>query len=33
MKTIKCFAGIDEAEADYILQKLKDKCLLSDKNF
>lgn len=33
MKTIKFGTGLDEAEATHILQRLKDKKLLSDKNF
>ncbi len=33
MKTIKFATGVDEAEASYLLQKLKDKHLLTDRNF
>ena len=33
MKTIKFGTGVDEAEASYLLQKLKDKHLLTDRNF
>ena len=33
MKTIKCAAGVDDAEATFILQKLKDKHLLAERHF
>jgi len=33
MKTVKFAAGVDEAEASYLLQKLKEKHLLTERNF
>lgn len=33
MQTIKFAEGVDESEAAYLLQKLKDKKILNDRNF
>lgn len=33
LKTVQIAGGIDEAEANYIIEQLKSRRLLADKNF